>query len=270
MTVPRNWRKVADIRWPTQDEVGRYGDATGIYERLGRDGWVERVALTNGHKHGSYSYYYHAAVRQASEGDLTQRHSDNNLMLCGGYGWSGPGDRSLDIELAVLEQLVNNRKPAGEMSWIQSPFSPDVEKTAQEAARLLVQAGFEVIESGPEPWNRGGPAPWDRMTRYQIFAAPPRVGVAEEIDQVVQEWRRVSGDESAQRVEKALLSTLGWGVEEFRHHFDRQMKDAGTDDLAQLATTGYVLGYPPITTASVLGMCRTEPTAETEEEAVGE
>jgi hypothetical protein len=247
---------VADIRWPTQDEVGRYGDATGIYERLGRSGWVERVALTNGQKHVSYSYYYPMAVRQEREGDLTQRHSDNNLMLCGGYGWRGPGHRLLNIDLAILEQLLENRKPAGQMTWIQGPYTPDAEKTEQEAARLLVQAGFEVIRSGPEPWNR--------QTRYEILAAPPRIGVAEEIDQVVQEWRRVSGDESAQRVERALLSTSGWGVEEFRQHFDRQIKDdIGADPLAQLATTGYVLGYPPITTASVLGICRTEPTAET-------
>jgi hypothetical protein len=248
---------VADIRWPTQDEGGRYGDATGIYERLGRDGWVERVALTNGQKHGSYSYYYPAAVRQKREGDLTQRHSDNNLMLCGGYWWSAPKGKVLDENMAIATQLLDERKPAGVMVWI------DDEAAAGQVAASLGVAGLDTIESGPEPWNR--------RTRFVVFAAWPKLGNMTEIGQVVREWRRVSGDESAHTVERVLSKTSDWDVEEFRRHFDRQIKDdTGPDHLAQLATTGYVLGYPPITTASVLSICRTEPTAETEEEAVGE
>lgn len=229
-------KRVAPLQFPPFQD----GD-TGVCEITDlRAGKTRRVAFNGGERVPGYTYNYPAKLNQEHYGDITQRHADSNLILCGGYQWRLPGNLSmpwsvtLDQNMAVLDQLRRHAKPAGEVQT-------DHEHTASEWASRLRREGYEVAIEDSPGYGR----------RWHVWAAAISVGpeTEEESDLIKQEWDRIGiglggGNEWQDIVDRVART---WRLADFQ----AALRTDGAGD-GGLVALGYALGYPPLTTWSVM------------------
>ena len=249
--LPKSYSRVADIAWPSMEDIGRYGPVSGVFERKVDKGWVARIWLNQGKEF--YRRHYPAEARQVVYGDVTKRHSDTNLVTCGGYQWWMPGDNetlteypkrlfpdmyhhpytNLSDNLGILRQLLNHRKPAGQL------IIEDQGK-AENWASQLKAAGLDAIVT-PNNSPHFGP-------RFDVWASRRgRLGIPAEDEALIREWERIAPGELADTAKRAINRASFWTLADFEahHRVDGQ-------SVAEFITTGYVLGYPPVTTLSCL------------------
>jgi hypothetical protein len=232
--MSKRYTKIDEIPYSRASKAGHLIDPDsnplhGAYERPVGDGLVRRVAINNGTRVYGYDYVY---LRVAPVLPVT-RHNDANLILCGGYGWIGPGQRSADgyppllnYDDMLIQRVIAGAKPVAESySW-----SLAVVEEWENQART----------SGLLAWS--GPGYHAESKRVRVAPAG-RLVSDEEIDaaqvEYAQLWPGFEFDTSL--------------VEELKSLTGERFVAEGFDDHTQggnPVVLGLLLGYPPATTAA--------------------
>ena len=246
------YRLLETIPYPRGEHQGGLHDASGTrlhgaYERRVAGGY-QAALINNGHVIARYVYDRPAPATVPGD-----RHSYTNLVHCGGYYWEVPADsarpvtnypaseyphavwRSLWDSHFVMQQLLAGRKPCGSVHG-----SP--EQVAAWCAQA-VAAGF--VTRVTRSWTDGL---GDPCVNADIARRGPVLIGAERQDLYASYYGLVPDD-----VLNDALDTLeGMTGEDF---LLRDWANPVTDE--DYITTGHALGYPPMSTVSVINFTNT-------------
>jgi len=246
------YRLLETIPYPRGERMGRLHDASGTrlhgaYERKVAGGY-QSALINNGHVIARYVYGQPAPATVPGD-----RHSYANLVHCGGYYWEVPADsnppvssepatehvpggfRGIWDDHFVQQRLLANLKPAGCVSG--SPEQVHAWCAEAEAAGLTTR----TVRSWTSPLG-------DTRVLADIARRGPVLIGAERQDLYASYYGLVPDD-----VLNDALDTLeGMTGEDF---LLRDWANPVTDE--DYITTGHALGYPPMSTVSVINFTNT-------------